>query len=138
MDPQTYATHRHRPTSWLLTWLASVVAFFALAAMAFQAPSTTSIALVLLAGAVVSTILLVRRFALRLQDRIIRLEMQLRFARLGLAPASERLALPQLIALRFACDAELPALLNRALAEGLSPDAIKKAITSWQGDHLRT
>jgi hypothetical protein len=138
MEQQTYATHRHRPTGWLLAGLAATVSFFVLAVNAFERPSAVDLALVLLAGSVVSVVLLLRRFALRLQDRIIRLEMQQRLGRLGLAPMSERLALPQLIALRFACDAELPGLLDRALAEGLTPDAIKKAITSWQGDHLRT
>jgi hypothetical protein len=46
--------------------------------------------------------------------------------------------MPQLIAVRFASDAELPALIDRAAAEKLTPDQIKRAVTDWQGDYLRT
>jgi hypothetical protein len=49
-----------------------------------------------------------------------------------------RLSLPQLIALRFASDEELPDLMGRALDERLTPDQIKRAVRDWQGDYLRT
>jgi len=81
---------------------------------------------------------LLRQFSLRLQNRIIQLEMQVRLARLGLDRDFARLTLAQLIALRFAADAELPALIARALSEGLTPDQIKRAVKDWQGDYLRT
>jgi hypothetical protein len=64
--------------------------------------------------------------------------MQLRLGHLGRESDSQRLTLPQLIALRFASDAELPALIDRAVAEQLTPDAIKRAVRDWQGDYLRT
>ena len=138
MERQTYATHAHRPTGWLLAGTAAVVAFGLLFAAALSDRSTTSAALALLAGAVVWSLLILRRFALRLQDRIIRLEMQIRLASLGLTDAAGRLTLPQLVALRFASDAELPSLLERAISGALAPDAIKRAVTDWQGDYLRT
>ncbi len=48
------------------------------------------------------------------------------------------LGLKQLVALRFASDAELPALVQRVVTGGLSePDAIKRAVVAWQPDHLR-
>jgi hypothetical protein len=97
-----------------------------------------SFALLTLAGVVLSAVSLTRVFALRLQNRIIRLEMQIRLARLGREPDLQRLTMPQLVALRFASDAELPGLMNRAIAERLTPDAIKRAVTDWQGDYLRT
>jgi purine nucleoside permease len=75
---------------------------------------------------------------LRLQDRIIRLEMQTRLARLGRAADCGRMTLRQIVALRFASDAELPALLDRAAAEHLTADQIKRAVTAWQADHMRT
>jgi hypothetical protein len=40
--------------------------------------------------------------------------------------------------LRFASDAELSALLERTVAEGLTPDAIKRAVTTWRPDYHRT
>jgi Flp pilus assembly protein TadB len=138
MERQTYATHVHRPASWLLAWAAAVLAFVLLFWVALSERSMVSIALVLLAGVVVWGLLILRQSALRLQDRIIRLEMQVRLARLGLTDAGSRLTLAQLVALRFASDAELPSLLERAVAGTLAPDAIKRAITDWQGDHLRT
>ena len=49
-----------------------------------------------------------------------------------------RLSMRQLVALRFASDAELPALMNRAIAETLTPDAIKREVRDWQGDYFRT
>lgn len=82
-----------------------------------------------------------RRRAQIVQDRVIRLEMSLRLERL-LGPARrgdvERVELPQLIALRFASDAELPALLDEVLAGRLAkPDDIKRRVIDWQRDWLR-
>jgi hypothetical protein len=47
------------------------------------------------------------------------------------------LTVPQLVALRFASDAELPNLAERALSEKLSPVDIKKAIQTWRPDYWR-
>ena len=92
-----------------------------------------SVALVMLA-------LRVRGYATRNQDRIIRLEERVRYAAL-LPPAelarAAGLTMPQIVALRFASDAELPALVDRALAENLAPKQIKQSITTWRPDHQR-
>jgi hypothetical protein len=103
-----------------------------------RTPSVISVALLLLAAAVLGLVALIRRYTTRLQDRIIRLEMRLRLAGLGREPDVTRLTTRQLVALRFASDAELAALLDRALAENLTPDQIKRAVTSWQADRMRT
>jgi len=92
-----------------------------------------SFALILLA-------LLSRMQAVRAQDRIIRLEERLRLA--SLLPANElphihEFTTAQLIALRFASDAELPALAHRTLTQNLDPKTIKEAIVTWRADDLR-
>ena len=137
-ERQTYATHVHRPRAWSITVLIGLLLVLVLGFHVYQEPGYVSVSLLVLAGVVVSAVTLMRVFALRLQNRIIRLEMQLRLGRLGRETDSQRLTLPQLIALRFASDAELPALIDRAVAEQLTPDAIKRAVRDWQGDYLRT
>jgi uncharacterized membrane protein YciS (DUF1049 family) len=82
-----------------------------------------------------------RTFALRVQDRVIRLEEQLRYARILPADLQARMSeftLAQMIALRFASDAELPALARKTLDDNLSDGkAIKGMVTNWRADHLR-
>ena len=81
-----------------------------------------------------------RANALRVQDRIIRLEEYLRYQRLlpaDLLATTQSLTLGQILALRFASDAELPALVQRTLSENLPPTAVKQAVTSWRADNLR-
>jgi hypothetical protein len=91
--------------------------------------------------AVAALLWISRRYTTALQDRIIKLEMRTRGAAL-LTPDQQRqlagLAKPQLVALRFASDAELPALLDRAVRERLSADDIKRAIRNWVPDRDRT
>ena len=134
---QNYANHPHRPYAWQVAWVGAVVAAGLLMSSAYDAPSAPSIALALLGISVVIGITLMRLFALRLQNRIIRVEMQLRLARVGRERDAATLTLPQLVALRFASDAELPALLDRTLAEQLTGDQIKRAVTDWQADYGR-
>lgn len=138
MTAQTYATHRYRPRAWTITVLLSMVATGVLATDAVREPSLGTIGAALLAVTVMVTVVLLRAFALRLQNRIIRLEMRTRLARLGREADVDRVTQPQLIALRFASDAELPALIDRAVAKGMSADEIKRAVTDWQSDHART
>ena len=136
--PQSYANHVHQPRAWSVTWLIALLVLVVLLVHASREPTYVSFTLVVLAGVVLSALSLLRLFALRLQNRVIRLEMQVRLARLGRERDLPRLALAQIVALRFASDAELPALIERAIAEKLPPDAIKRAVTDWQGDYLRT
>ncbi len=78
-----------------------------------------------------------RLYALRVQDRVIRLEERLRVMTLVPGVDGSRLSMRQLIALRFAPDGELPSLVHRALAENLNGAQIKAAITEWRRDDVR-
>jgi Family of unknown function (DUF6526) len=79
--------------------------------------------------------------ALRAQDRVIRLEEQLRFQRVlpsDLAQKASNLKTSQMIALRFAADEELPELVQKTLSgEFQTTKEIKLAVKNWRGDYLR-
>jgi hypothetical protein len=81
-----------------------------------------------------------RTYALKVQDRVIRLEERLRMEKLlppELMSRFEELSVGQIVGLRFASDGELPALVLRALDERLDPKQIKKAIQTWRPDTHR-
>jgi hypothetical protein len=95
----------------------------------------------LLAVALILLALTGRMFALTVQDRVIRLEMRLRMQQLlppDLMPRIPEFTVGQLVALRFAGDAELPDLARKVLQEKLTErKAIKAMIRDWRPDHLR-
>lgn len=137
---QTYANHRHRPWPTLIVWILALAAAVELV-LGFRGRDTTGSVLGFLIAAVIVLAWTTRSYTTRLQDRIIRLEMNARVARL-LSPAQmatfASLGRAQVVALRFASDAELPALVDRAAAETMSGDAIKRAIRDWVPDWNRT
>jgi hypothetical protein len=96
---------------------------------------------VLLAAALVVLVFLARLFALAVQDRVIRLEERLRYERVLPAELQARageLTVGQIIALRFASDAELPALTRKVLDEKMMErKAIKQLVKNWKPDYLR-
>ncbi len=77
----------------------------------------------------------VRIFAL--QDRLIKQELNFRHYILYNKTLDERLNTRQIVALRFASDAELPSLIEQAINEKLSNTEIKKRISNWVGDYGR-
>jgi hypothetical protein len=88
-----------------------------------------------IAGLALSTLsagIAVRRYALMNQNRLIRLEENVRLHWMGVDPSG--LTMAQMIALRFASDAESPALVARTVAEKLTPKQIKEAIVNWRPD----
>jgi hypothetical protein len=82
-----------------------------------------------------------RTMALRVQDRVIRLEERLRYERVLPADLKPRIAeftVSQLVSLRFASDAELPALARKVLDEKMNErKAIKQMVKNWRPDYLR-
>jgi hypothetical protein len=79
----------------------------------------------------------VRTFPLKAQDRAIRAEEQLRHYVLAGKLLDRRLTMRQIVALRFASDAEFVALAQRAADQSLSPDAIKQDVKQWRADTYR-
>jgi uncharacterized protein DUF6526 len=99
-----------------------------------------SFLLILFAVALLTLVFKTRLYALRVQDRLIRLEERLRLMQVlpeSLRPRIPELTVNQLCGLRFASDAELPKLVERALNEKLSRKDIKKAIQNWRPDYWR-
>jgi predicted phage-related endonuclease len=142
MDTQTYATHRHNPKMTGIGFLFVLIAIVALALRYFYVGGRTTFAagLAAMIAAEIVLLLISRTYTTKLQDRIIRVEMQVRTAQV--APpqraALSRLSMPQLVALRFASDQELPALIERAEREHLTADQIKREIKTWVPDLDRT
>jgi hypothetical protein len=96
---------------------------------------------VVLALALVVFALSARLMALKVQDRVIRLEERLRLERLlpaDLRPRIGEFTCGQLVALRFASDAELPGLARKVLDEKIvERKAIKQLVKNWRADYLR-
>ena len=85
-------------------------------------------------------VMLRQHYALQLQDRICRLEVRQRYFEVSgqrFAPLEQQLSLAQILSLRLAGDAELPALAQAAAKEKLSPKDIQARITNFQFDTMR-
>ena len=115
--------------------------------MVFKTPMNTPMEIfhgvfgVLLAAAFLTMAFLARIFALGVQDRVIRLEERMRYERLlpeDLKPRIGEFSIAQLVSLRFASDAELPALARKVL-DGKVNDrkAIKRMVQNWRADYQR-
>ena len=98
-------------------------------------------AVAVLAVVSLGTLVLLRQhYALKLQDRIIRLEVRQRYFEVSgqrFASLEQQLSMRQVISLRLAGDAELPALAQAAATEKLTPKDIQARITDFQFDALR-
>ena len=93
--------------------------------------------LVLVVLVLVSFFVYLRQFPLRVQDRAIRAEENLRHFILTGKPLDKQLTMQQIIALRYAGDEEFVRLAKRAVDEALSNDEIKQEIKDWRPDHYR-
>jgi hypothetical protein len=79
----------------------------------------------------------VRTFPLKVQDRVIRAEENMRHFVLAGKPLDSRLTIQQIVGLRFASDAEFATLAQKAASENMDRDSIKKAVKNWRADHAR-
>lgn len=128
------------PPYHLVTFLTLVVSLIVAIVYLIGHPHFFTAWLVVLAVVVFIPFFRLRSYALKVQDRVIRLEERLRLQ--ALAPADwhsqiARLNEDQLIALRFASDEELVPLARQALEENLSRKQIKERIRNWRPDHWR-
>ena len=140
MADQSFESHAHRPTHTGVLWLMALVAL-ALIVMQWFGYNTRDWAIVVIVLALFEIGWISRAYIVRLQDRIIMLEMKVRAAELlpaGQDAQLSKLTKPQIVALRFASDAELGTLLDRAVRESLTPKDIKAAIKTWRPDLHRT
>lgn len=107
----------------------------------YQDPARHTVWTLVLAAALLTLGILARNMTLTVQNRVVRLEMRHRLK--DTLPADLRgrindLTPQQLIALRFAGDDEMPALVRDVLAGTLTTQkAIKERVKNWQGDYLR-
>ncbi len=138
---QTHANHARLDPAYhfflLPVLLLNLFVSIGFAFRTFRFAPFVSVWRIVLAVAFLVAAVLLRGYALRVQDRVIRLEERLRLSTLLPSARSEwvnSLTARQWVALRFASDAELPALATRAAAERLTPRQIKAAVTVWRPD----
>jgi hypothetical protein len=139
---QTYETHRRTvPLYHMGLWLCLLIIFVWSVTRLVRAPSGDALFDLLVAVGLILVAYFVRTFPLRVQDRLIRLEMQIRLRDLlppELRPRIDEFTPRQLIALRFAGDRELPELAAAVLRDNIqNGTAIKKMIREWRPDDLR-
>jgi hypothetical protein len=139
--PQNFENHSRQIPAFAIGQVVLMVSFVGSLIYLRHGISFKSVMDVLVSAVLVVLFVFVRNSTLAVQNRLIRLEMRLRLA--GLLPADLQSRIPeftldQLIALRFACDAELPGLARKVLDEQLNDrKTIKKLIKNWQADYLR-
>jgi len=116
-----------------ITWIISVI-------FLVRHPGFLHFWIVIFNTAIIVAVTRARLYALKVQDRVIRLEERLRLATLlpdSLRAQIAKLSEDQLVALRFASDEEVPTLVERALSANLSRVDIKKGIKNWRPDYWR-
>jgi hypothetical protein len=140
MAEQSFKNHAYRPIHTTVLWLMSIVALV-LIVQQFRGSDTRDWAILVLVLAMFEVGWISRAYIVRLQDRIIMLEMKVRAAEV--LPAGQdaqlaKLTRQQIVALRFASDEELGALLDRAVRDNMTPKEIKAAVKNWRADNYRT
>ncbi|HEY3399088.1 MAG TPA: DUF6526 family protein [Geothrix sp.] len=139
--PQTYATHRRfEPLQHFILIPIFLITAVATIYTCVRRPTLATFWIAVLALAVLALAVQVRLYALKVQDRLIRLEERLRLA--SLLPEDLKARLPELtvkqfVGLRFAADAEVADRMREALRENLDGEAIKKRIQTWRPDVFR-
>jgi hypothetical protein len=141
-QPQNFANHRRIvPLYHIVTFGILAINLIWRLVQLVRWTSWQSLLDLLVAVALMGLFFYTRIFALTVQDRVIRLEMRLRL--MGILPADlksriDELTRDQLVALRFASDAEMADLMHEVLTNNIrSRDEIKRRIKNWTPDYLR-
>ncbi|MFI5244838.1 MAG: DUF6526 family protein [Gemmatimonadales bacterium] len=141
--PQNFASHRRYDPAWhFVGGMIVLLGFIAAIVHAVRHPDRylNWVGVVYTLG-ILLCVFRARAQTLVVQDRVIRLEMRLRLKDVlppALAARIGELSVSQMVGLRFASDAELPALVERCLSGQLADrEAVKKEIKNWQADWLR-
>jgi len=140
--PQTYANHvrMHPPFHFFLLPSALLLLILTIVNVVRHSDRLEAWILLLIGVMAPIAIVLIRTNPLRAQDRVIRLEERLRLAALLNEPQKSRigdLTESQLVALRFASDAEVAALMEKALKEQMKAADIKRSVVTWRADLFR-
>src|SRR5581483_10276329 len=137
--PQNLQNHaKFDPTFHFLLAPLALILFIAAVYNAGKHPDTFDIVLAVAAFWGLIALFKMRIYSLKVQDRVIRLEERLRMQQLlpaELCARAAKLSESQIIALRFASDAELPALVEKTLAGNLALKEIKQSVQNWRPDY---
>ena len=140
-DTQSYAHHtRWMPMFHFVTMPLMLINFIYSIYRLIQGVHVESVMALVVAFGLVMIGLFSRVNALKAQDRVIRLEERLRMQALlpdDLKPRINDITTGQCVALRFASDDELPALVKKTLDENADQKTIKQAIQNWRPDLQR-
>jgi hypothetical protein len=139
--PQSYASHaKIDPAFHFFVLPVLLINILVVAYLLIRHPGIGGAWLLLISVTLLVLAARLRGWATHLQDRVIRVEERIRLTAILPEPLRSRigeLSDSQIVGLRFASDAELPSLFQRALDEKLSRSDIKKAITNWRPDYSR-
>lgn len=142
MPAQDYSNHtRWFPLFHFVVMPLLILNFLSHVVRLFMTPNWNLAFWTLLSVTLILLALASRLMALKVQDRVIRLEERMRYRELlppELAARASDLSVGQIIALRFAGDGELADLAHRACEKEFATSReIKQAIKNWRGDHHR-
>lgn len=140
-EPQTFENHARRVPVFIVGNLVLLVNLGGKLYDLRHGVSFGTVMDVLVAAALIALFFFARQSTLTVQNRLVRLEMRLRLARLLPADFQQRIpefTLDQLASLRFASDAELPGLARKVFDDKITErNAIKRMVKDWQADTLR-
>ena len=144
MSPKPQSAQSHTAWTPIFHFIASpitMIGFFFFAWSAFKEPNRENLISAIYTFGIAVGVFASRIMTLKVQDRLIRLEMRLRLKEIlpaALFARFSELRTGQLVALRFASDAEMASLVERTLkGEFAGQKEIKLAIKDGQSDYLR-